>query len=70
MDKTALEALVRQVLLERLGGGTHGVKAVQVPRIAVTEAHRMDTGNPLDRSTPVTYSPYRSPRGWGWASWR
>ena len=49
MDKTALEALVRQVLLERLGGGTHGVKAVQVPRIAVTEEHRMDTGNPLDR---------------------
>ena len=43
MDKTALEALVRQVLLERLGGGTHGVKAVQVPRIAVTEEHRMDT---------------------------
>ena len=37
MDKTALEALVRQVLLERLGGGTHGVKAVQVPRIAVTD---------------------------------
>ena len=61
MDKTALEALVRQVLLERLGGGTHGVKAVQVPRIAVTEEHG---------STPVTYSPYRSPRGWGWASWR
>ena len=28
MDKTALEALVRQVLLERLGGGTHGVKAL------------------------------------------
>ena len=70
MDKTALEALVRQVLLERLGGGTHGVKAVQVPRIAVTEEHRMDTGNPLTGSTPVTYSPYRSPRGWGWASWR
>ena len=35
--------------MERLGGGTHGVKAVQVPRIAVTEEHRMDTGNPLDR---------------------
>lgn len=46
MDKTALEALVRQVLLERLGGGTHGVKAVQVPRIAVTEEHRMDTEIP------------------------
>ena len=28
MDKTALEALVRQVLLERLGGGTHGVKEI------------------------------------------
>lgn len=40
MDKTALEALVRQVLLERLGGGTHGVKAVQVPR------HRGDGGAP------------------------
>ena len=25
------------------------MKAVQVPRIAVTEEHRMDTGNPLDR---------------------
>ena len=34
MDKTALEALVRQVLLERLGGGTHGVK------------HRGDGGAP------------------------
>ena len=31
MDKTALEALVRQVLLERLGGGTHGVKACRCP---------------------------------------
>ena len=44
MDKTALEALVRQVLLERLGGGTHGVKAVQVPRIAVTDGHRKSPG--------------------------
>ena len=35
MDKTALEALVRQVLLERLGGGTHGVKAVQIGRAHV-----------------------------------
>ena len=32
MDKTALEALVRQVLLERLGGGTHGVILVLSPK--------------------------------------
>ena len=63
MDKTALEALVRQVLLERLGGGTHGVKAVQVPRIAVTEEHRMDTGNPLDRVyTRELFTLQESPR--------
>ena len=46
MDHKKLEEIIRQVLLEHLGGG---VQAVKVPQLAVTEAHRMDTGNPGDR---------------------
>ena len=49
MDKRELEELVRQVLLEHLGGGGHGVRAVPVPALGVDESHRMDTGNPGDR---------------------
>lgn len=52
MDKAALEQLVREVLLEKLGGQmqpTHGVKSVAVPRVHVTEADRMDTGRAGDR---------------------
>ena len=50
MDKRELEALVRQVLLEKLGGAAaHGVRAAAVPAISVTEADRMDTGRPGDR---------------------
>lgn len=46
MDRNELEGLIRRVLLEHLGGG---VRAVRVPALAVTEAHRMDTGSPGDR---------------------
>ena len=49
MDKNALEALVRQVLLEKLGGNGPRVKKVEVPRLDVAAEHRMDTGNPADR---------------------
>lgn len=53
MDKAALEHLVRTVLLEQLGGGTggpaHGVRAIQIPSIRVTEGDRLDTGRPADR---------------------
>ena len=50
MDKAALEALVRQVLLEQLGSdAAHGVRALPLPQLAVEEQHRMDTGNPRDR---------------------
>lgn len=54
MDRQALEQLVREVLLEKLGGqahsrGTHGVKSVAAPRIQITEADRMDTGRSGDR---------------------
>ena len=46
MERNRLEEIIRQVLLEHLGGG---VQAVKVPAITVTEAHRMITGNPGDQ---------------------
>ena len=46
MDRAQLEAIIRQVLSEHLGGG---VQAVKVPQLAVTEEHRMNTGNPGDQ---------------------
>lgn len=56
VDKAALEQLVRQVLLERLGGApaakpppAHGVRAVAVPQLEVRESDRLDTGKPGDR---------------------
>ena len=56
VDKAALERLVRQVLLERLGGtpapthpGACGVRTVAVPRLEVREEDRLDTGRPEDR---------------------
>ena len=50
MDKNALEAMVRQIILEKLGpDGGHGVRRAPVPELRVTEADRMDTGNPGDR---------------------
>lgn len=49
MDKAALEALIRQVLQEQLGGKAHGVRAVKVPRESLTPADRMDTGRPGDQ---------------------
>lgn len=49
MNKQQLEALVRQILLEKLGGAVRGVRKVGVPSLRTTEADRMDTGNPADR---------------------
>ena len=52
MDKTQLEALVREILLEQLGcrcTTLHGVRKVDVPCLRTTEADRMDTGNPADK---------------------
>ena len=46
MERNQLETIIRQVLLEHLGGG---VQAVKVPALTVTEAHRMNTGNPGDK---------------------
>lgn len=63
MDKSGLEALVRKVLLEELGASRHGVKAVALPRIHVTEQDRLDTGDPSHRVyTHDLYTLAESPR--------
>lgn len=66
MDRAALEALVREVLLEKLGGGippSHGVRAVAVPNIRVGGADHMDTGKSGDRVyTHDLFSLQESPR--------
>ena len=49
MDKAALEALVRKIVMEKLGQSNCPVKKLSVPSLDVTEEHRMDTGNPRDR---------------------
>lgn len=61
-DRAALEALVRRALLDCLGKG-HGVKAVPVPQIRVTEEDRLDTGRPGDQVwTRDLYTLDESPR--------
>ena len=50
MNRAAIEAIVREVIAQVMGGGDGcPVKKVAVPRLDVTEEHRMDTGNPRDR---------------------
>jgi len=63
MDRAALEAMVRQVLLEKLGCPANGLKKVEVPKLSVTDADRMNTGNPGDRVwTHDLFSLSESPR--------
>ena len=76
IDKNALEKLVRQVLLEKLGGtpaperpAAHGVRSVAVPRLEVREADRLDTGRSGTGCGPGTSFPWRRPPGWAAASW-
>ena len=54
VDRAALEALVRQVLLEKLGGAGErpehsGVRKVAVPELSVREEDRLNTGRAGDR---------------------
>ena len=49
MDRSALEALVRQIVMEKIGGLSCPVRKLAVPAMDVTEEDRMDTGNPTDR---------------------
>lgn len=64
VSQPELEALIRRVLLEKLGGGEcGGVKAVRVPALRVSEADRMDTGRPGDQVwTKDLYTLKESPR--------
>lgn len=53
IDRSAIEALVRQVLLEKGGSGERqvdpsGVISIKLPQLDVSEADRLDTGNPND----------------------
>jgi len=41
--------MIRKILMEKLGGAVHGVKAVAVPGISVTDRDRMDTGKSGDQ---------------------
>ena len=60
LSRQQLEALVRQVLLDTLGGG---VRAVPVPALTVGQEHRLDTGRPGDRVwTRDLFSLEESPR--------
>ena len=62
MDTKSLEALVRQILMEKLGIG-HGVKTIKVQELRVAEADRMDTGNRADRVyTKDLFTLQESPR--------
>ena len=49
INRSMVEALVRQILKEAIGESDCPVKKIPVPMLEVTEEHRMDTGNPLDR---------------------
>lgn len=69
LDKSRIESLIREVLLEKLGGtsGTYtqasGVMAVKVPVMKVSESDRMDTGTPSDRVyTKDLFTLQESPR--------
>ena len=49
MQQHNLEQLIRKILLEELGQSGHGVRAVSLPAVTVTEADRLDTGKAGDR---------------------
>ena len=68
MDTKSLEALVRQILMEKLGIG-HGVKTIKVPELRVAEADRMDTGN-RTASIPKICLRFRRAPGWEPVLWR
>lgn len=60
MNKQELEALIRQILAEKLGEGP--IRAFS-PNVNFTESDRLDTGNPSDRVyTHDLFSLEQSPR--------
>lgn len=47
MTRAELEEAVRAILLEQMGGPQ--VLSLDLPQVQVTDADRLDTGNPRDR---------------------
>lgn len=47
IEKTELEKIIKEIICQRIGA--NGIKSVPVPNIPVTEADRLDTGDPNDR---------------------
>lgn len=67
MTRDMIENLVRQIVTEKLIGtkqvSASGVGVVKLPQIDVTEADRLDTGNPNDKVyTKDLFSLEESPR--------
>ncbi|KJB87154.1 ethanolamine utilization protein EutQ [Paenibacillus sp. E194] len=57
IDKKMIEEMVRKIIMEKVGSdaieqnvhrGPGGITSVKVPNMKVTEADRLDTGNPND----------------------
>ncbi|OFI49902.1 ethanolamine utilization protein EutQ [Floricoccus tropicus] len=54
MDRSVIEKIVREVLMEQMSSSTKhvdpsGVLSIALPKLNVSEDDRLDTGNPLDR---------------------
>lgn len=63
MDKTAVEALIRRILLEELGQPAPRVRMVALPGVRTQEKDRLDTGDPAHRVyTHDLFSLEESPR--------
>lgn len=69
IDKSLLESLIRKVIEEKIGTSDNrqedisGVTSIKLPVIKVSEADRMDTGNPKDIVyTKDLFSLEQSPR--------
>lgn len=63
MNKQQLEALIREILTRRLFESDNPVKHFAPGLLSVTEADRLDTGNPADRVyTHDIFSLEESPR--------
>ncbi len=63
MNRPELEALIREVLSELTLDSTEQVKKVGLPTVTVSEADRLDTGNPNDQVyTHDLFSLSESPR--------
>ena len=69
MTRAELEEAVRAILLEQMGGPQ--VLSLDLPQVQVTDADRLDTGNPRDRVwthdlLTLSQSPRLGRDSWSW----